>query len=140
MSLLDYVLVAIVALVIFAIWRRKRRIKVILRLAETYIKLTHDLELLVRLRTTGVPPKQITSIFLGDQSLDGSAVVKMDYAYLRSRSSNAGAVIFGLEYELLTVVDNTYTELVIALGVYAPRDVIVFRGVTIAPPPNNKHS
>jgi hypothetical protein len=138
MSPLDYVLVAIVAGVVLAAWRRRRRVKAIVGLADAYVKLVHDLELLVRLRTTNVSPKEIVSIFLRDSSLDGSAVVQMNYEYLRSRSSNAGPVIFGLEFELLTAVDNTYTELLIALGVYAPKGVIVFRGVVIAPPPNKR--
>jgi hypothetical protein len=140
MSPLDYVLVAIIAVAVLAAWRRRRRVKAVVRLAETYVKLVHDLELLVRLRTTGVSPKEIVSIFLRDSSLDGNAVVKMDYEYLRPRSSNAGPIIFGLEFELLTAVDNTYTELLIALGVYVPKGVIVVQGVVIAPPPNNKHS
>jgi hypothetical protein len=139
MSLLDFALVVIVALMILVIWRRKRRVRAILGLAEAYAKLTHDLELLVRLQKTGVLPKEIISIFLKDQSLDGHAVVKMDYEYLRQLSSNTSAVFFGLEYKLREAVEDTYSELVITLGVYAPKSVIVFRGVTIAPP-RNEHN
>lgn len=139
MSLLDYVLVVIVVLVIFAIWRRKRRVKAILGLANAYAKLVHDLDLLNHLKETGVPPKEILSIFLKDQSLDGRAVVKMNYEYLRQLSSNTNAVFFGLEYQLREAVENTYSELVIMLGVYAPKDTIVYRGVTITPP-RNKHN
>ena len=140
MSPLGYVLVAIVALPILVIWRRRRRVRAILGLAEAYDKLVHDLELLVRLKETGMSPKEIIAVFLGEQTLDGTAVVQMDYQYLRRLSSNTSAVFFGLEYKLRETVDNTYTELVIAIGVYAPEGNLTFRGVTIAPPPRNEHS
>jgi hypothetical protein len=138
MNAWNYVLLGFVVLSLLLLLRRQvrraQKRRAIAAQMITCSQIDHDLELLRHLRTTGVSPKEILSIFLRDSSLDRTAVVQMNYEYLRGKQLDAHAIIFGLEVELGRLRKATRIELTNTVTAYEPRAFVIFHDETTTNP------